>query len=428
MSVKNQHEIHPDAEMLSAFAEQALGERERGEVLEHLAACGRCRQVIALASEASGAEVAGPEVAGGRAPVRPRVWFRSWGLALAPLAAVAASAVIAIYVHERDVERAAEVARVERQQASEKAPMPLQAQVPATPPQVGPAQETAGAGGAPGEPARRATPKRQAHVVFIDPGGAEGGPILTAKEEQKLDRAMEEPAPPSAEAQGPDARAQGMTGAAFAPSGTSPDEKKESDAALYDEERKRQADAEMEARDKRLFAAKRKAPADGHGSSGGAARSGAVGSSEQVVVTDQQLQTQPAPATSAGALMRFRSGGLSGIMAPNAVHLPSELPAVSIAHAGEWMLAIDNTGALFFSEDSGANWEPVTKQWTGRAVLVRKNATPKPEEAAPPAAKRESPGDTSGSGTVSESDIVFELLNDQGQVWLSTDGKTWAAR
>jgi hypothetical protein len=219
-----------------------------------------------------------------------------------------------------------------------------------------------------------------------------------------------------------------MTGAVFAPSGTSPDEKKESDAALYDEERKRDAEREMEARDKRLFAAKRKAPADGHGSSGGAARSGAVGSSEQVVVTDQQLQTQPAPATSAGALMRLRSGGLSGIMAPNAVHLPSELPAVSIAHAGEWMLAIDNAGALFFSEDSGANWEPVTKQWTGRAVLVRKNATPKPEEAAPPAAKRESPGDTSGSGTVSESDTVFELLNDQGQAWLSTDGKTWAAR
>jgi hypothetical protein len=412
MSVKNQHEIHPDAEMLSAFAEQALGERERGEVLEHLAACGRCRQVIALASEAAGAEVA----AWRRAPVRRRVWFRSWGLALAPLAAVAASAVVAIYVHERDVERAAEVARVERQQASEKAPMPLQAQVPATPPQAGPAKQPA--------PTERAGAARRAPVA--EPSVTASAPPPEAANVPLASR--EEPAPPAAEAQGPDARFQGMTGAVFAPSGTSPDEKKESDAALYDEERKRQADAEMEARDKRLFAAKRKAPADGHGSSGGAAGSGAVGSSEQVVVTDQQLQTQPAPATSAGALMRLRAGQFSGLRAPDPVHLPSELPAVSIAHAGERMLAIDNTGALFFSEDSGANWEPVTKQWTGLAVLVRKNATPKPEEAAPPAAKRESPGDTSGSGTVSESDIVFELLNDQGQVWLSTDGKTWAAR
>ena len=58
MKPKTQHEIHPDAERLSAFAEQALGERERGEVLEHLAVCGRCRQVVALAREAGEAEVA----------------------------------------------------------------------------------------------------------------------------------------------------------------------------------------------------------------------------------------------------------------------------------------------------------------------------------------------------------------------------------
>jgi hypothetical protein len=61
-------------------------------------------------------------------------------------------------------------------------------------------------------------------------------------------------------------------------------------------------------------------------------------------------------------------------------------------------------------------------------VLVRKKTSPQPEDAAPPAAKAESPGGTSGSGAVSESDTVFELLNDQGQVWLSADGKIWAAR
>ena len=128
MSVKNQHEIHPGAEVLSAFGEQALGERERGEVLEHLAACGRCREVVALAREAAGAEVAAPR----HAPLRPRVWFRSWGLALAPLAAVAAAAVFAIYVHERDVERSVEMAKVEQQRSTEKAPMLPQAfQLPA---------------------------------------------------------------------------------------------------------------------------------------------------------------------------------------------------------------------------------------------------------------------------------------------------------
>ena len=49
MSATSQHGFHPDAESLSAFAEQALEGRERGEVLNHLAVCGRCRHVVALA-------------------------------------------------------------------------------------------------------------------------------------------------------------------------------------------------------------------------------------------------------------------------------------------------------------------------------------------------------------------------------------------
>ena len=37
---------HPDADLLSAFAEKALPERDRLQVLAHLAECGDCRQVI----------------------------------------------------------------------------------------------------------------------------------------------------------------------------------------------------------------------------------------------------------------------------------------------------------------------------------------------------------------------------------------------
>jgi hypothetical protein len=40
---------HPDADLLTAFAEQALSATERDRVLEHLALCGDCREVIALA-------------------------------------------------------------------------------------------------------------------------------------------------------------------------------------------------------------------------------------------------------------------------------------------------------------------------------------------------------------------------------------------
>ena len=58
MSATTHHEIHPDAEVLSAFAEQALGAKERGKLLGHLAQCGRCREIVALAREAAGAKIA----------------------------------------------------------------------------------------------------------------------------------------------------------------------------------------------------------------------------------------------------------------------------------------------------------------------------------------------------------------------------------
>jgi Putative zinc-finger/Photosynthesis system II assembly factor YCF48 len=40
---------HPDADLLTAFADQALSGAERDNVLEHLAFCGNCREVVALA-------------------------------------------------------------------------------------------------------------------------------------------------------------------------------------------------------------------------------------------------------------------------------------------------------------------------------------------------------------------------------------------
>ncbi|MGO8793380.1 MAG: YCF48-related protein [Candidatus Sulfotelmatobacter sp.] len=43
---------HPDADLLTAFAEQTLAESERDHVMEHLARCGDCREVVALAMPA----------------------------------------------------------------------------------------------------------------------------------------------------------------------------------------------------------------------------------------------------------------------------------------------------------------------------------------------------------------------------------------
>ena len=79
-------ESHPDADLLTAFAERSLSGRERESVLQHLARCGDCREVVALALPASDAA----EIAkSGRAA---RHWFNvpvlRWGVLAAGMAFV----------------------------------------------------------------------------------------------------------------------------------------------------------------------------------------------------------------------------------------------------------------------------------------------------------------------------------------------------
>jgi hypothetical protein len=54
-------QAHPDADVLTAFAEQALSATERDGVLEHLARCGDCRELVALALPA--ADIGGARIA-----------------------------------------------------------------------------------------------------------------------------------------------------------------------------------------------------------------------------------------------------------------------------------------------------------------------------------------------------------------------------
>jgi hypothetical protein len=82
---------HPDANVLTAFAEQSLGEDERGLVLDHLARCGDCRDIVALALPAS-EETAAPA----RVPASGWLTWPAlrWGLVAAGVAAIAALGVV----------------------------------------------------------------------------------------------------------------------------------------------------------------------------------------------------------------------------------------------------------------------------------------------------------------------------------------------
>src|SRR5207248_3733855 len=72
---------HPDAELLSAFAENALPVSERQTVLAHLSSCADCRDVVFLA-----APVASEEQQVFAAPKSHRYFALRWGTLAACIA------------------------------------------------------------------------------------------------------------------------------------------------------------------------------------------------------------------------------------------------------------------------------------------------------------------------------------------------------
>jgi hypothetical protein len=88
---------HPDADVLTAFAEHALPKSERAVVAEHLARCHACRDVLVLALPASLPATISVETARVPLPVRGG-WLRApvlrWGVVAAGFAVVAVTGLL----------------------------------------------------------------------------------------------------------------------------------------------------------------------------------------------------------------------------------------------------------------------------------------------------------------------------------------------
>ena len=82
---------HPDANVLTAFAERSLPDRERSVVLDHLARCGDCRDIVALALPAT-------EPLPAPVTPSPRGWLTwptlRWGFVAAGIVAIASFGVL----------------------------------------------------------------------------------------------------------------------------------------------------------------------------------------------------------------------------------------------------------------------------------------------------------------------------------------------
>ena len=108
---------HPDPDLLTAFAEQALPERERTPLMDHLARCADCRDVLALAAVSAGAVAT---QAKDTAVERKAPWFTfpmlRWG-ALAACLVIVSTAVLL----RRDL-KTSYVTKDERQEAGLRPP------------------------------------------------------------------------------------------------------------------------------------------------------------------------------------------------------------------------------------------------------------------------------------------------------------------
>src|SRR6478736_9626489 len=68
--------VHPDPDLLAAFAEKSLNDRERSQVLQHVADCADCREVLSLTM---------PAIEPARSPALETSSWVSWPLLRWPI-------------------------------------------------------------------------------------------------------------------------------------------------------------------------------------------------------------------------------------------------------------------------------------------------------------------------------------------------------
>lgn len=420
MTATSQHGLHPDAESLSAFSEQALSARERADVLAHLAVCGRCRRVVALARKAAEAAAAAQT----RKTIAPNAWWRQWRFVWVPAGVAVAFAVTTISVM---------IERADRHDAEIKivAQNPVESTPPtATPPPTEQAKVEPPAAPAP-PPAHSA---KHEHTAAAEPLPAPAPPAVTAQmppasrasAPEPMDRVavMPEAHPPfhAQEQQVPPELVAGGMRPAYSQPDTGAQQASQEQAELQ-RQAEEQHQAEAESSRRRVLKSKA-APAVVHGTNA----SPPADASQTVAVAVSPTEAQPVEVAEPAPMPGIESSPeVSTSSKP--MQLPSGRTAVSTASGGHLLLAVDKAGSLFLSEDQGATWERIPRQWKGRAVEVRQQVQLRDALPAAPPAQSGTTGNSSfGASSGPSITTFFELSNDKNQMWVSTDGRTWTPK
>jgi hypothetical protein len=386
MNSNSQLEVHPDAEILNAFAEQGLATPERTHVLAHLAACGRCRQVVYLAQHAATDAEVPARVAPTIHAKRSQPWFANWRFVWIPAAALAAALALVVTFHPRHAATGPEVAKVapENEGNSPAHALPEQAKGAVLhPPAVA-------AGSMPMAKSMKGVGHRATSGVAVGSGGgssygrvAEPGSLGLAGSAGDEAQVAAGPPPAPMIATQPDA----------------PQFKPEPAVAAWQQEQQRRVDSLSSAGPVAKAAQPRMRETSDKSQ---------ASRTTSVSTTMPWSETAPPPSSSYGAAMQQLSiAEMPGPKAHKSIKLPSGQMAVSTAIVEKRILAVDLAGTLYLSTDIGKHWQTVAQQWTGRAIEVRA-----PKAFSDPNSQA----------------VAFDLVNDSGLTWVSADGNTWKAK
>jgi hypothetical protein len=395
MNFITQPGVHPDAESLNAFVEQALPATERQQILEHLAACNRCREVLFLAQEAAGVEgvqtiMPLPE----KSRTSPK-WFTGWRWTWVPATALAGLVGFAVLHHIRSTP--SETDRVARNALQ----LPIRESSSAKP------EQSVAKPGSPEPPEKQAAGTKTGSAT----SDLSTDQVASAKKAPRSDKLQVVVGDKS---ESPEE----MRSAASAPSVStqtlSRNQKPASTGGPYvmnDSFQQQTMGQHQENAQDQLHSARYSAKvADAAGSTL------SVAAADRADAQNQTSANAPAPMpTREVALQAPKSSGTAKFdeIAPDSKKkvaiLPNGTSAISVASAQGRTVAIDASGSVFLSEAPGRQWMPVATQWTGRAIVVR---------ALQP---------SSQAGTTPQL-ALFELVNNGNETWMSSDGMTWIAK
>jgi len=379
---------HPNAESLTAFAEQLLSGAERTQILAHMAACSRCREVVFLAQQAMEADRPA-QINSSEELYQPtqRGWFARWQVAWIPVAALAGFIGFAVVQHLRREVSPPQIAQNVAPQ--EKIPNTTPAKALSTPSihqQPHREEPRPSIGG-------RGDRDEKQSLKALD----EEDKTAQKKDELAKESDLLSAAAPTVSGGTVTARAKSATGGPMAQNQVQQQNNAQLQQQNYSNE-VRQTSSLSDSANKDSPASVQ--PGRASGSITVHAEGGSVPApAAPVSAPDSATAPSRNLASSDMKAVKLKAEGMA---------LPSELGILSEATVAKTTIAIDTAGSLFLIQYGDNRWQPVKTQWTGRAVMVKARST------------NPMSGDMLRLRTPQ-----FGLTTDKMETWVSEDGKTW---